>query len=208
MCRMASTWNENYAQGFLPWDTGVPDPMLIQVQESGILPVGRALDVGCGTGTNAIWLAQHRYDVLGVDVAPLAIEQARNKLSAGLNCRFACLDFLTGRPDGEPFELVFDRGCFHVFDEPADRAKFAAQVAAVLAPGGVWLSLIGSTEGPPREMGPPRRSLLDVTNAIEPCLEILSVRSNEFRDAPEPAKAWVCLSRRREVPAQPSTRRR
>lgn len=190
----------------MPWDTGVPDPMLIQVVESGVLPVGRALDVGCGTGTNAVWLAQHHYDVLGVDVAPLAIEQARRKLSAGLNCRFACIDFLTGRTDGGPFEFVFDRGCFHVFDESADRSKFAAQVATVLAPGGVWLSLIGSTEGPPREMGPPRRSLLDVTTAIEPHLEILSVRSNEFRDAPEPAKAWICLSRRREVPAQPSTR--
>jgi 2-polyprenyl-3-methyl-5-hydroxy-6-metoxy-1,4-benzoquinol methylase len=69
---MASRWNENYAQGFMPWDTGVPDPMLIQVVESGSLPVGRALDVGCGTGTNAIWLAQHGYEVYGVDVAPLA----------------------------------------------------------------------------------------------------------------------------------------
>jgi SAM-dependent methyltransferase len=206
MCGMASSWNENYAQGFLPWDTGVPDPMLIQVVESGALPVGRALDVGCGTGTNAIWLAQHGYEVQGVDVAPLAIEQARAKLPAGLMCRFSVLDFLTGRPEGGPFELVFDRGCFHVFDEPAERAKFAAQVAAVLVPGGVWLSLIGSTEGPPRAVGPPRRSLRDVTNAIEPHLEILSVRSAEFRDAPEPAKAWICLSRYRALPAQPSTR--
>jgi len=79
-------------------------------------------------------------------------------------------------------------------------------VAAVLAPDGMWLSLIGSTEGPPREMGPPRRSLRDVADAIEPHLEILSVRSAEFRDLPEPAMAWICLSRHRKVPAQPSTR--
>jgi SAM-dependent methyltransferase len=206
MCGMASRWDEHYEQGFMPWDTGVPDPMLIQLVESGDLPVGRVLDVGCGTGTNAIWLAQHGYEVHGVDVAPLAIEQARAKLPVGLNCRFAAVDFLAERPEGGPFELVFDRGCFHVFDEPADRAKFAAQVAAVLAPGGMWLSLIGSTEGPPREVGPPRRSLRDVTNAIEPHLEILWVRSAEFRDAPEPAKAWICLSRCRAVPAQPSSR--
>jgi hypothetical protein len=55
-------------------------------------------------------------------------------------------------------------------------------------------------------MGPPRRSLRDVMDAIEPHLEILSVRSAEFRDAPEPAKAWICLSGCRNVPAQPSTR--
>ena len=203
---MSSNWNERYEQEFIPWDTGVPEPLLIEVVESGVLPVGRALDVGCGTGTNAIWLAQQGYDVLGVDIASLAIEKARVKLPPGLSCRFATLDFLASRPEGGPFQLVFDRGCFHVFDEPVERAKFAAQVAAVLAPDGMWLSLIGSTEGPPREMGPPRRSLRDVTDAIEPHLEMLSVRSANFRDLPEPAKAWICVSRRRAVPAQPSTR--
>jgi SAM-dependent methyltransferase len=203
---MASTWNEHYEQGFLPWDTGVPEPMLIEAVESGDLPSGQALDVGCGTGNNAIWLAQHGYEVQGVDIAPLAIEQARAKLPVGLNCRFATLDFLVERPEGGPFQLVFDRGCFHVFDEPSDREKFASQVAALLAPGGVWLSLIGSTEGRPREVGPPRRSLRDIANAIEPHLELLSIRSAEFRDAPEPARAWICLSGRRAMPAQPSTR--
>jgi hypothetical protein len=141
-----------------------------------------------------------------VDLASLAIEKANAKLSPGLSCRFVTLDFLAGKLEGGPFRLVFDRGCFHVFDEPTDRAKFAAQVASVLASDGMWLSLIGSTEGPPREMGPPRRSLRDVADAIEPHLEILSIRLAEFRDVPEPAKAWICLSRRRSVPAQPSTR--
>jgi SAM-dependent methyltransferase len=203
---MSRNWNEHYEQDFIPWDSGVPEPMLIQLVESSALPVGRALDVGCGTGTNAIWLAQHGYEVLGVDVAPLAIEKARAKLPPGLSCRFTSLDFLAEKPEGGPFQLVFDRGCFHVFDEPDDRAKLAAQVAAVLAPDGMWLSLIGSTEGPAREMGPPRRSLREVADAIEPYLEILSVRSSEFRDLPQPAMVWICLSRRRTVPAQPSTR--
>jgi SAM-dependent methyltransferase len=206
--RMAQpSWNDNYAQGFAPWDTGVPDPMLVEMVESGAIPAGRALDVGCGTGTNAIWLAQHGYDVVGVDIAPLAVEKARGKLPANLSCRFATLDFLAAQPEGGPFQLVFDRGCFHVFDEAADREKFAARVVSVLAPDGAWLSLIGSTEGPPREIGPPRRSMRDIAGALEPHLEIVSLRSAEFRDTPEPAKAWICFSRRRSVPAQPSTRR-
>ena len=203
---MSQDWNENYKQDFMPWDSGVPEPILIQMVESGALPLGRALDVGCGTGTNAIWLAQRGYEVLGVDVASLAIDKARAKLLHGMSCRFATLDFLTEKPEGAPFQLVFDRGLFHVFDDAADRAKVAAQVAAVLAPDGMWLSLIGSTEGPPREMGPPRRSLREVADAIEPHLEILSVRSAEFRDLPWPAMVWICLSLRRTVPAQPSTR--
>jgi hypothetical protein len=59
-----------------------------------------------------------------------------------------------------------------VFDEPEARARFAAQIAAILAPGGLWLSLIGSTEGPAQEVGPPRRSAREVILAIEPALEI------------------------------------
>jgi SAM-dependent methyltransferase len=180
---------------------------MTEVIEAGRVPVGRALDVGCGTGTNAIWLAQRGYTVLGVDIAPLAIERARAKLQGNIACRFETLDFLAARPEGEPFQLVFDRGCFHVFDDAADRAKFAAQVASVLAPDGLWLSLIGSTEGPPRDMGPPRRSMRDIAEAIEPHLELVSLRSAEFGDTPQPAKAWVCLAARRRVPAQPSTRR-
>ena len=200
------TWNDSYTSGDpLPWDTGVPDPMLIEAVESGAVPRGRALDIGCGTGTNAIWLAQQGYEVLGVDLAPRAIERANEKLK-GERCRFAVLDFLAARPEGE-FELVFDRGCFHVFDQPAERSRFAAQVASVLAPGGVWLSLIGSTEGAPRDTGPPRRSAREVTSAIEPVLELLELRMVHFDiDQPEPPKAWLCLSRRRDIPAQPSTR--
>ena len=202
---MAQTWNDHYAAGFTPWDSGVPEPILVEAVQAKTLPAGRALDLGCGTGTNAVWLAQQGWTVLGVDVAPLAIERARGKLPAGLPCRFAVLDLLTTLPDGGPFDLVFDRGCFHVFDNPAERSQLAAQVAAVLAPGGMWLSMIGSTEGPPRESGPPRRTLREVVDAIEPHLEIASVTSAAFRDAPEPAMAWICASRRRAVPAQPST---
>jgi hypothetical protein len=79
-------------------------------------------------------------------------------------------------------------------------------VAAGLVDGGVWLSLIGSTEGPPRDPGPPRRSAREVMNAIEPSLEILQFRSGEFAVYGEQLKAWLCLSRKRTIPAQPSSR--
>jgi hypothetical protein len=69
-----------------------------------------------------------------------------------------------------------------------------------LAPGGLWLSLIGSTEGPPREVGPPRRPAREIALAIEPLLEIVELRFAAFRDD---AKAWFCLSRQRTMPAQP-----
>jgi len=199
------SWNESYASGQLPWDTGQPEPLLVEFVTSGAVTPGPTLEIGAGTGTNAIWMAEQGFDVLGVDISPSAVERAQAKMEGRtLRCRFAAWDFLAGPPPDGAFHFVFDRGCFHVFDEPSERQRFAAQVAAALAPGGLWLSLIGSTEGPPREVGPPRRSAREITLAIEPALEIVELRSAEFSG--NNAKAWFCLSRQRTMPAQPSTR--
>jgi SAM-dependent methyltransferase len=192
------SWNESYASGQLPWDTGEPEPLLVEFITSGRVRATRTLEIGAGTGTNALWLAERGFDVLGIEVAALAVERATAKLKGrDLRCRFATLDFLRAAPPGGPFDFVFDRGCFHVFDESEERARFAAQVAAALVPGGLWLSLIGSTEGAPQEVGPPRRSAREVILAIDPALEIVELRGAEFRS--HGAKAWFCLSRSRTV---------
>ena len=201
-----TSWNERYAAGEpLPWDTGTPDPQLVEIIEAVAIPPGRTLEIGCGTGTNAIYLAQHGFNVLGVDISEIAVKMAREKAS-GL-CRFEVADFLAAAPAGGPFEFVFDRGCFHAFDDEDERARFAHNVADALVEDGVWLSLIGSTEGPAREEGPPRRSARDVMDAIEPVLEIVQFRSSEFTVYEQGLKSWLCLSRKRAIPAQPSTRR-
>jgi SAM-dependent methyltransferase len=194
-------WNDRYALGDTPWDIGEPDPHLVEFVGSGVIVPGRVLEVGCGTGTDALWLAGQGYAVLGVDISPLAVERARAKQAAtGVECRFELLNFMDQEVAGGPFDLVFDRGAFHVFDEPEERAGFAARVARVLAADGKWVSLIGSTEGPPREHGPPRRSARDVVEAIEPVLEIVLLRATEFRaNIPSPAKAWLSLARARDV---------
>jgi len=199
------SWNESYASGEpLPWDTGTPDPLLVEMIESRAIAPGRALEIGCGTGTNAIFLAQHGFDVLGVDISEVAVGKARAKAHG--QCRFEVVDFLAVAPPGGPFEFVFDRGCFHIFDEDGERARFARNVAAELVEGGLWLSLIGSTEGAFRDEGPPRRSAREVVNAIEPSLEIMQLRSTEFTVYEEQLKSWLCVSRKRAIPAQRSTR--
>ena len=191
------SWNEMYASRQpMPWDSGVPDPMLVELVEARVISPGRALDVGCGTGTNAIYLAQRGFDVTGIDLAPEAIVQARAKANGAVGVRFEACDFLASPPVGS-YDLVFDRGCFHCFDAPEERSRFAENVAGLLAKGGRWVSLIGSTEGPPRDTGPPRRSARDVLHAIEPSLELLQLRSAEFDVQSNPVKAWVCIATKR-----------
>lgn len=204
-----SDWDDRYLSGDTPWDTGKPNDHLVEFLRFNPFEHGQALDVGCGTGSNSLWLAEQGFTVLGIDVSSIAIEKARARAAdAGVDCRFAVADFLCGDIAGGPFDIVFDLGCFHLFDKPEERKRFAGRAAALLKHGGRWLSLIGSTEGPERDYGPPRRTAREVVGAVEPVLEILEFRSIELHaNLPTPAAAWLCLSRPRLVPAQQSTQR-
>src|SRR3954469_25668507 len=72
-----------YRAGKAPWDTGVTPPELVDLVEGHeALPPGRALELGCGTGTNATYLARHGWEVVAVDLIDRAVDQAREKAAA------------------------------------------------------------------------------------------------------------------------------
>ena len=101
---------EYYRAGKPPWDTDVTPPELVALV-AGREP-GRALELGCGTGTNAIYLARLGWDVVAVDLIDRAVEQARAKAAAaGVTPRFLCADAARLDFDGR-FELFFDLSCF------------------------------------------------------------------------------------------------
>lgn len=193
---MGRTWEDDYRADTLPWDQGRVEPHLEAfVRDRPVAPC-RVLEIGCGTGSDAVWLARMGFDVVAVDIAPTAIERAKARAAeSGVSPRFLVHDILAEPLEHGPFGFVFDRGVFHTFAEAHERATFARRVADRLEPGGLWYSLIGSTEGPPRDTGPPRRSARDVVEAIEPSLEILSLARAGFHD--DQVAAWTCLARRR-----------
>jgi SAM-dependent methyltransferase len=193
-------WEERYKTGATPWDLGRPDSNLTDMVIKGLIPSCKALEIGCGTGSNAVWLAQHNFSVTATDVSEVAIDKARERASgAGVECTFLLSDFLNDKVPDAPFGFVFDRGCFHSFDSDEERKQFAEKVASHLERDGLWLSLIGSTDGPPRDVGPPQRSARDIVVAVELYFEILSLNSTHFdSNNPEPPRAWICLMRKRE----------
>jgi SAM-dependent methyltransferase len=195
-------FQERYASGDTPWDIGKPDINLIQTVTAIGLGPCKALDIGCGTGDNSIWLAQKNFQVTGVDISEIAIDKAREKKAsqAKVKCTFWVIDFLTNKIAGAPFGFVFDRGCFHALSSDEERRNFAENVAAHLEKDGLWLSLVGSADEQRQGPGPPRRTARDIVNAVEPYLEILSLVSGYFgSNRPDPPKAWVCLMRKRRV---------
>src|SRR6185369_12944185 len=128
-----------------PWDLGKPDFNLIHTVTSTPIPPSNALEVGCGTGDNAVWLAQQGFDVRAVDVSPIAIERAKAKAAqSGVQCAFQVLDVFQSRVEGGPFRFAFDRGFLHIIDSDEVRREFAETMSAYLEEGGLWLSLLGN----------------------------------------------------------------
>jgi SAM-dependent methyltransferase len=130
-------FNVMYRAGTPRWDTNVTPPELVALVER--LPAGRALDLGCGTGTNAIYLAERGWDVVGVDFVGKAIAAARRKAAAaGVKIDFRQGDVTRLESLEPPFDLAVDIGCFHGMQEDR-RTAYATGLRRLLRPGGTYL---------------------------------------------------------------------
>ena len=192
-------YKERYEARDTPWDIGRPDFNLTQTVNATPIEPCRALDIGCGTGDNAIWLSKQNFHVLGIDTSEIAIEKAKEKaLKANVKCTFMVIDILTDHIEGVPFGFAFDRGCFHSLNSDKERKSFAKNVNGYLEKDGLWLSLIGNADEQRDGPGPPQRTAMDIVKAVEPYFEILSLVSGTLQaNLPDTARAWVCLIRKR-----------
>ena len=130
-----------YADGEAPWDIERPQPEIVALEEAGAFGP-RVLDVGCGTGQTALFLASHGHDVVGVDAVPAAVDEAKRRAAERhLDICFRAADVLEVLPEliGR-FHAVPDVGFFHALSDE-QRVDFAAKLAGKLAPGGVYAML-------------------------------------------------------------------
>lgn len=139
-------FDEAYKTGSAPWVIDQPQPAVVALERDGWFR-GSVLDVGCGTGEHTIHLARLGYDVLGVDVSPAGIDQARaGAASRGVSTHYEigdCFD-LGGSPT---YDTVLDSALFHIFDD-GDRARYVRSLSRVVRSGGVLHLLALSDTGP------------------------------------------------------------
>ncbi len=139
---MSITYRLLYLLGITPWDQGVIRPELIEAVEGpNALPAGQALDIGCGTGTQSIYLAQHGWQVTGIDLVGKALQIAQHKaVIAGVSPTWVEGD-VTQIPKlgiGDDFALLFDFGCFHGLSD-RQREAYVRGFTSVAVTGATFL---------------------------------------------------------------------
>jgi len=177
-----SDWNQIYrASNGPPWDIGRPQPAFVSlVKNHEMAPPGTVLDVGCGTGENAIFYAQNKFTVSGLDLARAAIDQARSKAKE----RNVKVDFQEGNAlaldfKAGSFDYVTDSGLFHTFND-AQRPLFRDEVARVLKTKGVYFMMCFSDKEPTNWGGPRRVSKEEINKTFSSRFKINYIRDELF----------------------------
>jgi SAM-dependent methyltransferase len=179
--RSGHPWDDSYRDGPAPWDAGRPQPAVVRLCADGAF-AGPVLDAGCGSGENALEIAARGIDVLGVDVAPTAIAQARGKATArALPATFEVADALRLDQLGQTFRSVLDCGLFHTFDD-AERAAYVESLVAVTEPGSV-LHLLCVSDSAPGTGGPRRTSQAEIRAAFGAGWHIASIEADRLETA-------------------------
>jgi SAM-dependent methyltransferase len=175
---MASSFNEAY-RGSPPWDIGRPQKEFVKIAREGEIR-GRVLDIGCGTGENAIFFTSLGLEVWGLDAAPLAIKKARRKaLERAVRVKFSLGDALHLERLKQRFDTVTDCGLFHVFSDE-ERGIFVKSLKAALNGSGTYFMLCFSDKEPAGWGGPRRVARGDVRETFGSGWKINYVREARF----------------------------
>jgi cyclopropane fatty-acyl-phospholipid synthase-like methyltransferase len=194
-------WEELYEQQeveSLPWFNPELDEDLEKALDELGLRSGSALDLGTGPGTQAIHLARRGFDVTATDISEAAIRLAREKArEQGLEITWAQDDILDTRL-GRQFDLIFDRGCFHVLN-PERREDYVRTVSGLLKTGG-YLFLKCFSYLQPGEQGPYRFTPEQIREIFGDRLNVLSIKETVYQGTLDQLpRALFCTMRKQEI---------
>ncbi len=190
-------WDASYQDGPAPWDIGRPQPAIVRLASAGGF-AGAVLDVGCGTGENALHVASLGFPILGVDVAETALAIARKKAEdRGIKVEFAAVDAFQLDRLGRRFETVLDCGLFHTFDGD-ERPAYVASLASVTEHDGTLYILCFSDHGPDTGPHPIREDELRAAFKRDRGWKVASIEPDRIETTfhNNGAPAWFATIRR------------
>jgi len=167
-------------RGTPPWDIGRPQKEFTELVRQGEIN-GSVLDIGCGSGENALFFAQEGFDVWGIDSSPLAIQKAQEKSQQrGLPVHFQVLNALELAKLNRTFDTATDSGLFHTLSDE-DRPLFVKNLTAVLSPTGNYFMLCFSDKEP-AGYGPRRISEREIRDTFSDGWSIRYIRPSTFEN--------------------------
>ena len=173
------SWEDAY-KGIPPWDIGRPQPAFVELVSAGELHKGSVLDVGCGTGENALYIAENGFSAVGVDLSSRAIVAAKAKaIERKLRVDFRLANALSLDFKGSHFDNAIDSGLFHTFNH-SDRVSFANEIARVLKPNGSYFMLCFSDKEPTNWGGPRRLTREEIVATFASLFKINYIRDSVF----------------------------
>ncbi|HEY6408777.1 MAG TPA: class I SAM-dependent methyltransferase [Ktedonobacteraceae bacterium] len=185
--------------GIPPWDIGHPQPAYVDLAQTGQIR-GSVLDVGCGTGEHALYLAQLGHEVWGIDASPTAIEKAQAKSTArGVDVAFRVADALKLQELGRTFDTAIDSGLVHVFSDE-ERLLFVSSLASALKSGGTYYLLCFSDQEDTFSLGPRRVSKAEIYATFREGWSVKEIRATRFENTvrKEGMPAWLATITRLE----------
>ncbi|MEA3190932.1 MAG: hypothetical protein QOD77_1514 [Thermoplasmata archaeon] len=188
-----------YRRGNPPWDIGRAQPAFVELAQAGEIK-GSVLDVGCGTGDLVLEMAERGHDAWGVDVVPMAIDQAKAKSQLrDVEAVFLVGDALELEHLNRSFDTVLDCGLFHIFSDP-ERILYARQLAKVVAPGGVLHLMAMSDWEDPGWGGPRRISQAEILEIFSTGWRFEDIREARFATTLQRVRghAWLATLVREE----------
>jgi SAM-dependent methyltransferase len=198
--RLLERWDAPYRRERFPgWDVGKSCSHLVKAVEDKTFRPGRAIVLGCGSGTNAIYLAGKGFEVIGVDIAPSALVIAAEKArKAGVKVNWMVADILA-LPKLKAFDLVFDRGCYHHICQ-YNSAGYVETLRR-LSHGDTRVLILAGSDADEKRGGPPRVKEETIRNDFSKLFEFKWLRDIRFdtRNASaDGASAWSIHLRRKD----------
>ena len=192
-------WDQRYRDDDTPWDSGLPSAELHRVLTEQNIGPCRVLEIGCGTGSSAIYLAGQGFNVTAIDISPTAIETARARAAAaGVDVDFVVTHIGGFESPAEPFDFIFDRGAYHCIRKVFLRGLLVL-LKRVTRPGTRYLTLTGNSDEISTD-NMPRLRAADLCSDLEELFKIDQLRAFYFEDESHVRGplGWSCLMWRRD----------